>query len=332
MMRRLLSAFLMPMLMMGSGCSGGSEDRLVVYCAHDSVFSEPILKEFERRTGIAVDVRFDTEATKSLGLVNLIVREAAAPRCDVFWNNEVLGTMDLAERGLLESYQGSGYKRIPDRYKDASGRWCGFAGRLRVWIVNRDELRPDAVEAAFRDRTSDFTYAKPLFGTTLTHFCVLRATLGEEEFHAFDARLREQAILAASNGQTRDLVAAGTAAFGWTDTDDAVGAIDAGKPVEMTPVEIDGKTICIPNSVGIVKGTQRRAAAEKLVDYLLSEKVELELARSPSRQVPLGAIGEAELPQEVRDLLPQVERGYDLSRAFAVRAEVLKSLTETYAK
>ena len=317
---------------LSSGCSGGTEDRLVVYCAHDSVFSEPILREFERRTGIAVDIVPDTEAAKSLGLVNRIVREAAAPRCDVFWNNEVLGTMDLAERGLLASYKGTGYEWVPARYKDAGGRWCGFAGRLRVWIVNTEQMRVGDAETAFRDRPDDFTYAKPLFGTTLTHYCVLRAALGEEGFRALDARLREKATRAASNGQTRDLVASGTCAFGWTDTDDYVGAADAGKPVEMAPVTVGGETICVPNSVGIVQGTRRRAAAERLVDYLLSEEVELALARSPSRQIPLGPVAESELPAEVRNLRPLADRGCDLSRAFAVRDEVLRFLTDAYAQ
>src|SRR5687767_1278938 len=75
-------------------------DALVVYCAHDAVFAEDILRAFEKQSGIKVAVRYDTEATKSLGLVELLLREQAAPRCDVFWNNEALGTMDLADRGV----------------------------------------------------------------------------------------------------------------------------------------------------------------------------------------------------------------------------------------
>src|SRR5690606_20129091 len=159
------------------GCPAAPSDALVVYCAHDATFSQQVLEDFERETGIAVDVRFDTEATKSLGLVNLVIREAGAPRCDVFWNNETLGTIDLANRGLLEPYKGPGYDRIPPQFKDPTGLWCGFAGRLRVWIVNTNEMAADrdSVETAFRERLSDFTYAKPLFGTTLTHYCVLAA-------------------------------------------------------------------------------------------------------------------------------------------------------------
>ena len=82
------------------------EEALVVYCAHDAVFSEKILKQFEQQTGIKVEPRFDTEATKSLGLTNLIIREKEHPRCDVFWNNQALGTAALKEQDLLAPYQG----------------------------------------------------------------------------------------------------------------------------------------------------------------------------------------------------------------------------------
>ena len=94
-----------------------------------------IIREFERQTGIHVDVRYDTEATKSLGLINLIVQERQHPRCDVFWNNEMLGTIELQEQGLLEAHQGSAWQRLPDKYRDPNGYWVGFGARMRVVIV-----------------------------------------------------------------------------------------------------------------------------------------------------------------------------------------------------
>ena len=128
----VVAASLLAILWWGSA----GRSALVVYCAHDSIYSEKILRDFEKRTGIPVAIRFDTEATKSLGLVELLVREKEAPRCDVFWNNELLGTLDLAERGILEPYASASFARIPAAFKDPGGRWTGFAARLRVYIFN----------------------------------------------------------------------------------------------------------------------------------------------------------------------------------------------------
>jgi iron(III) transport system substrate-binding protein len=106
---------------------GAKQESLVVYCSHDSTYSEDILRDFERKTGIRLIIKFDTEATKSIGLINLLIAEREHPLCDVFWNNEVLGTMKLHRLGMLQPYQGAGFRRIPDAFKAADGSWTGFA-------------------------------------------------------------------------------------------------------------------------------------------------------------------------------------------------------------
>jgi len=315
---------------------------LVVYCAHDRVYSEDILTRFTEETGIAVTPRFDTEATKSLGLVEQIAREAAAPRCDVFWNNEVLGTMDLARRGLLESYQGPGHARIPEKYRDPEGRWTGFAARMRVWIVNTDKLAParNGVRSALKGDLSRVCIARPLFGTTLTHYCVLSDLWGLDALKTWhrDWRARGARELP-GNSTVKDLVAAGTCDLGLTDTDDFFLAKDEGRPVAMVPFRTgdvgssrsSGKpsprrVILIPNTVGIVKGTSRLDDAKRLVDWLVSAETELALARSRARQIPLGKVNPAELPGEVAKLAALVGEGYPLGGLLPAREAIIEWL------
>jgi iron(III) transport system substrate-binding protein len=306
-------------------------ERLVVYCSHDAVFAESILADFERETGIAVAPRFDTEATKSLGLMELLLREKAAPRCDVFWNNELFGTMELAAQGMLDPYRGPGWERIPAAFKDEQGRWTGFAARLRVHIVNTRLIAADAPEVArlnAREPGADLSraaIAKPIYGTTLTHYAVLWKTWGPEALKAWHRETRRRGLREVpGNGPVKQIVAQGTCAHGLTDTDDFFDAKDAGAPVEMRPVRIEGGgTVCIPNTVAIIKGTRRVDAARRLVDYLLSEKVELALARSKARQIPLGPVDEAALPEEVRELARWGAEGVALEGFLAARNECL---------
>src|SRR5262249_12868641 len=61
---------------------------VVVYVSHDEVFSEPILKDFERETGIRVRAVYDTEETKSTGAMNRLIAERNNPQADVYWANE----------------------------------------------------------------------------------------------------------------------------------------------------------------------------------------------------------------------------------------------------
>ncbi|MBM81606.1 MAG: ABC transporter substrate-binding protein [Planctomycetaceae bacterium] len=319
-------------LMFSSG--SGQDDALVVYCAHDSVFSERVLRKFEQDTGIKLKIRFDTEATKSLGLVNQLVREKDHPRCDVFWNNQVLGTMQIQEQGILLPYQGSGFDRIPDGLKDPDGHWVGFGARLRVYIVNTDKMEATeaAVAEAEKGNLSRMAIAKPLYGTTLSHFSLMWQQRGEAGMKKWHADLRKRDVQVVNgNATVKNLVADGVCDWGWTDTDDYFVAADDNKPVTMLPIRVaDGKTICMPNSVAIIRGTPRLTKAQRLVDFLLSEENEIELAKSKARQIPLGPVDETQLSEDVRKLKTWAADAYDITGLSAARMECLNWLKSEY--
>lgn len=314
---------------------GGSQSALVVYCAHDAEYSEPILKDFERRTGIPVVIRFDTEATKTLGLVNLLLREKPQPRCDVFWNNELLSMLALKEQGVLQPYRGSGYARIPERYKDPEGYWTGFSARLRVHIINQDLLpqatQEDVEQLWLGNKLDQLVIAKPLYGTTLVHYSVLADTWGLEKLQTWHRDTRSHGLKEVNGNSTvKNLVAQGACQAGLTDTDDYFVARDAGQPVSIRPVRIQGQTICIPNCVALITDSKHPEAAKRLIDFLLSEETELRLAQSTARQVPLGAVDENKLSPEVRELAEWAKTGYDLRGLVSARESCLHWLSKEY--
>lgn len=365
---------LMATLMLVGLWSFSLPGALIVYCAHDAVYAKQILDEFSRQTGIAVEARFDTEATKSLGLINLIVQERQQPRCDVFWNNELLGMVELREQGLLEPYRGTGWNRIPEQYRDPEGYWVGFAARMRVMLFNIHQV--SAAESTFQTllnlEPGRVSIAKPLFGTTLTHYTVLWHLWGPDRLKAWHNDLRLRGVREVDgNAAVKDVVAMGACDAGLTDNDDAFVALDDHQPVEMLPVRLaamgsepameserradrpslpqanagtnaganpvnasmsSSYTICIPNTVGIIKGTKRLTAAQRLVDFLASAETELALARSKSRQIPLGPVEPGQLPEEVKTLAKWSGAGIDLRSLLPARRLCLKWLQNEYVK
>ncbi|MDA0660444.1 MAG: extracellular solute-binding protein [Planctomycetota bacterium] len=310
-------------------------DPLVVYCAHDSVYAEPILRDFERRTGIPLDIRFDTEATKSFGFVERLIQEQKHPRADVFWNNEVLGMMQLQVAGVLTTYRGPGYDRIPAQFKDAEGAWAGFGARFRVVIVNSELLghaTEERLSVLMAEAPQLAACAKPLYGTTRLHYTALWKYWGPAELQRWHDETRAAGLVeAAGNAMVKDLVAGGSCRMGWTDSDDFFSAQAAGSPVKMFPWRLsDGQTVCIPNSVAILKNTRHLAASQQLVDFLLSAETEVQLARSNARQVPLGKVPLEELPAEVRQMQLWVENTIDLAQLDSVRTECLNWLKAKY--
>lgn len=323
------------------GCDASNSpadaDQLVVYCAADEVFSRQIIEQFQQQTGLHVTVRYDTEASKSLGLTELLIQEKDNPRCDVFWNNQWLGTADLKAQGVLQPHRGVGYQRIPDRYKDPDGCFVGFAARLRVYIQNTNrkwsEVGPDSVDALLQsDDLSRTAIAKPIFGTTLSHYTVLWGAHGEDWVRDWHRQINRRGIIQrGGNATVKDLVAQGVCDLGFTDTDDFFVAKDAGAPVAMQPIRIgDNQTICIPNTAAIIQGARHLKNAQVFVDFLLSEETELALARCSSRQIPLGPIDDDRLPEQVRQLRRWSQDGYDLRDLEESRAGCLKWLKSEY--
>jgi iron(III) transport system substrate-binding protein len=275
------------------GCGEKAPPEVVVYTALDREFSEPIFRDFTKATGIVVSSKFDTESTKTVRLTTAIIEESKSPRCDVFWNNEILNTLRLERQGLLQPYKSPAAAAFPPRTQSPTGMWHGFAARARVLIVNTNQVPEERRPTSIRDLTDPQLrcgIAKPLFGTTATHAACLFAKWGDEEAKQFFRAVRNNASILGGNKQVAQAVAAGRLAYGLTDTDDAIVEIENGMPVAIVyPDQGEGElgTLFIPNTLAIIKGAPHKEAAEKLVDYLLSPEVERKLADGPSAQIPL---------------------------------------------
>lgn len=315
-------------LMAGTVSCSRDNPRLVVYCAHDSQLAIPVLERFSAVSGIPVAARYDTEANKSLGLVSRLSAERERPQCDVFWNNEVLGTALLSADGLLAELQ-------PPIRSGSRGRrfWVEFGGRLRLVISGQNiDLTESAVLAALDSPDlSGITIAKPMFGTTLTQYCAWGANWGLAELKQRHQNwIRKGIRQVDGNAATKDLVAAGVCRLGFTDSDDYFAGLDAGARLRAEPVRVLGKTICIPNSAAVIAGTRHPDWAHQLVAFLGSSDVELELAKSPARQVPLGPVDRSDLPEEVLPLCDWAEESLDLEPLVAMRPQVLDWLRQEY--
>lgn len=290
-----------------AGCTTRSEREVVVYTALDSEFSEPILERYEAQSGVPTRPKFDVEANKTLGLTQEIIAEADRPRCDVFWNNEILNTLRLEQRGLLDAYQPKMAAAYPALFRSPHNTWHGFAARARVLLINTQALadsgRPESIydlaDEKWRGRCG---LAKPLFGTTATHVACLFARLGDEKARQLLADIKaNEAQVFPGNKQVAQAVSSGQIVFGLTDTDDAMGEIEQGHPVEIVypDQQDDGLgTLFIPNTLAILKGAPHPEEARKLVDYLLTPDIEVELANGPSAQIPLSTKVEVELRVE----------------------------------
>ena len=225
-----------------------------------------------------------------------MLAERHRPVADVFWNNEIVRSIQLKAEGITEAYSSPSAATIPAGMKDPEGHWAGFAARARVILVNTEILADpagyprsvqDLIDPRWKGRAS---FGRPLFGTTSTHAAVMYAREGEAGFRRFWQSAFANAVMVPGNAQSRDTVADGELAWCLTDTDDAQGAILEGKPVRTIYPDSGPEgsgVLVIPNTVVLIKGAPHREEGKALIDYLLSEEVEAALAQSRSAQIPL---------------------------------------------
>lgn len=286
-----------------AGC-GEPREQVVIYVSADDYVARPLLAQFEAESGLEVVVRYDTEATKTTGLVNRIRDEASRPRADVLWSSEPFMMAQLADEGLLAAPPADRLADWPEAWRDAERRWHAFSGRARVIVYAPDRVPAERVPRTWMDLTRPWwkdriVMADPRFGTTRGHLGAMKRTWDREVmpgyYEAFLEGLAENGIrlLPGGNAAVVDAVASGEADVGLTDTDDVWVVQDRGLAVELVyprhaPDEAPGGgTLVVPNTAALVKGGPNPDAAIRLLEFLLSKEAEIALMRTASRNVPL---------------------------------------------
>jgi iron(III) transport system substrate-binding protein len=252
---RLLAALAIVLVL---GCKSEKGREVVVYASQDQVYAEPIFEAFTRETGIKVRAVYDSEAVKTVGLVNRLLAEKSNPQCDVFWNNEELRTRQLAARGVLTN-------------------WAAFGHRSRRMVVNTNLLPLARAPKSLTELTNTewrgkVALAYPLFGTTATHFLALRQHWRPETWMAWCRALQaNKPFLVDGNSVVVKFVGRGETWIGLTDSDDVAAGQADGLPIAALP--LTDESLLIPNTVGIVQGARHPETAQQLFIYLPSPSV-----------------------------------------------------------
>lgn len=275
-------------------CTSEQQDKtLTVYVSEDQVFSEPLLKDFEKETGIKVNAVYDTEESKSTGVMNRLIAEKNNPQADVYWANEPIRAEVLRQKNLLTPYLSPNAKGIPQKFKEKNNYWTGFSARIRVLIAaNTLKEKPDSILDYTRSKyKAKAVIANPLFGTTTAHVAALFSVWGETKTKHFLEKLKEnQTVLSTSNGESADFVASKQYAFALVDSDDAISRFRQKQNISIIyPDQKEGEVgvFVVPNAVMMIANAPHPKMAQKFIDFLLSKESEEKLARADCAQIPL---------------------------------------------
>ncbi len=107
-----------------------------VYSYRQPYLIEPMLKDFEKQTGIKVNVIFADK-----GLVERVKKEGELSPADVLLTVDISRVMEIVNAGLAQKVDSKTLeKNIPAQFRDSNGEWFGLTSRARVIYTSKDRV------------------------------------------------------------------------------------------------------------------------------------------------------------------------------------------------
>ena len=277
MKKRFLLLFLL-LLLTGCGgtqtaplsCTPPESQRLVVYTSHKEEVYTPIIREFEERTGIWVEVV--TGGTNEL--LQQIEKEQDAPRADVMFGGGVESLESY--RDCFTPYICREADRIREGFQSQCGYWTPFSALPVVLIYNTKLVTAESVTSwvdlekpAFR---GNIAFADPQISGSSYTALVTRILAGGGEDCLAGFRSALEGRQSDSSGAVLSDVARGSALVGITLEETALQHISAGEDIALV-YPADG-TSCVPDGSALVKGAPHEENARRFLDFTVSEDVQ----------------------------------------------------------
>lgn len=316
------------MLSLAGGCAGENgpppgyapeeSQRLVIYTSHKEEVYWPIIKEFEERTGIWVDVV--TGGTNEL--LERIAREGDSPTADIMFG----GGVESLEyyRDCFTPYTCAQAGQLQSVFCPEDGLWTPFSALPVVLIYNtklvgasRVTQWSDLLSSGFRGRIA-FTDPS-ISGSCFTGLVTLLYAVGgdsEQVLQRFAENLDGRQL--DSSGAVLSSVAEGTDLVGVTLEETALKRIAAGDDLAMV-YPADG-TSCVPDASALVKGAPHEENAKRFLDFTVSRDVQQLLVSQFYRR---SVRGDVEPGQQLAALEELTLVDYDVSWASQHRDSIL---------
>ena len=257
----------------GSGTSAAAsavtDEELVIYCPHPLEFINPIVSEFEERTGIRAYVQ-----TGGTGELLLMAEEGAGPPCDIFWGGSLSTTMP--KRELFAPYISCNEDMVRDEFKNREGNMSRFTDIPSVLMVNTNLIGDVTVEG-YEDLLNPRLKGRIAMCDPATsssayeHLLNMLYAMGEGEpergwdyVEAFCRNL--DGTLLGGSGDVYQGVARGRYAVGLTFEEGAAHYVAEGGPVKL--VYMKEGVISKADSVCIIRDSRHMEEAKAFVDFV----------------------------------------------------------------
>ena len=249
------------------------ENRLVIYTSHQKTIYEPLIREFEARTGIWIQI----ETGGTIELLDRIKNEGENTPCDLIFGGGI-ETLE-AHKDLFLPYQSPLLEQVDPIYLTDSVSWTPLSALPLVLVYNPKLVRlnppsgwEDLLNPTWQGRIA---YADP--ETSASAYTALSSLIqffpdmdSQQILQQFAANL-DGKLLTASD-QVIEEVAHGNCYIGLTLEDDARRSIENGYDIAMIYPREGTSMVC--DGAAILSSCQHVENAQRFIDFLLSQDVQ----------------------------------------------------------
>lgn len=279
---RIASSLVLAIALLLSGCSSsteqeGSPTELTIYSGRSEEFIAPFFAEWEKKSGIALKIRYADSAE----LAAQIREEGPNSPADVFLAQDAgsLGAVSLA--GLFTTLGDDVGTEIQPQYIAADRSWVGVTGRARVFAYN-PQLLTD-LPRSITDLANPIYKSKLGIAPTNASFQAFATALINAKGEDFTQRWLESLVkndvqIFAKNSAIVEAIDSGKISIGlvnhyytWEVAQGLGRAINAENGFFSSG---DLGNMVNVSGAGILKSSKKYAAAEDLINYLTSQVVQ----------------------------------------------------------
>lgn len=256
-----------------------AEQALLIYTGRKTMYAQPLFDLFTKETGIKITVK----EGKTAQLANTILREGDNSPADLFFAQDSSNLGALSSANVLEALPAETVKKVDTRYTGPKGDWVGTSGRARVLVYNKKMVKAEELPKSIEDLADPKWKGRlgwaPGNGSFQSHVTAMIKVLGKEKTATWIKALKANEIQDfPKNTPIVKAVAEGKVAAGLVNHYylykvrlDMKEALDA-----ENHFFADGDAGMFINVSGIalLKSSKNKAAAQKFIDWILSEKAQ----------------------------------------------------------